>query len=70
LSEQLLTHVREKLCRKSLEKFARNISEWLARDLFKLAAAEKRPSSVAEIRDCGLYTWQEEEVLILSEHYE
>jgi len=50
LSEQLLTHVREKLCRKSLEKFARNISEWLARDPFKLAAAEKRPSSVAEMR--------------------
>ena len=50
LSEQLLTHVREKLCRKSLEKFAKNISDWLARDPSKAIAADKRPSSVAEMR--------------------
>ena len=32
LSEQLLKHVKEKLCRKSLEKFDKSLEEWLARD--------------------------------------
>ena len=32
LSEQLLKHVKDKLCRKSLEKFDKNVAEWLSRD--------------------------------------
>jgi len=46
LSEQLLKHVKDKLCRKSLEKFDKNVAEWLSRDPSKAvdALAEKRPA--------------------------
>lgn len=47
LSEQLLQHVRDKLIRKSLDKFDRAIQDWLARDPTRTdtATADKRPAS-------------------------
>ena len=47
LAEQLLNHVKDKLCRKSLEKFNRIIAEWLAKDPAKAETADKRPAPAA-----------------------
>ena len=53
LSEQLLAHVKEKQCRRALEKFDRSVAEWLARDPARAAPVEKRAAEETSVEEAG-----------------